>query len=82
VKAATDPLSHLIESAVLRAIESAGVGRLPRCMTREQAAEYLGIEPEAVDRLHHCGKIRRVRISERVFRYDREELDRFVRDNQ
>lgn len=82
MSAKLDPLSQLVEAAVIRALDSAGARTLPRCMSREQAAEHLAVEPEAIDRLFHQGKLKRVRVSERIFRYDRAELERFVEENQ
>jgi excisionase family DNA binding protein len=77
-----DPLSALIRSAVKDALDSAGVAKLPRLMDREQAAEYLSVEPRTVDRLFHLGKIPRVTVTERVFRYDRKALDTYIEENQ
>ena len=77
-----DPLTLLVKAAVASALDESGVKRLPRLMTQEQAAEYLGIEPAAVGRLRHFGKLKCVRISERVFRFDVADLDAYVEENK
>jgi excisionase family DNA binding protein len=77
-----DPLTILVKAAVLSALEESGVTRLPRLMTQDQAAEYLGIEPAGVGRLRHFGKLKSVKISERVFRFDVADLDAYVEANK
>jgi excisionase family DNA binding protein len=71
-----------VRTAVMSALEESGVKRLPRLMTQDQAAEYLGIEPAAVGRLRHYGKLKSVKISERVFRFDVADLDTYVEANK
>jgi len=53
-----------------------------RALGREDAAEYLGIEPKQLDYLMRCRKIRFVKLGDqrgRVFRV--EDLDMFLEDN-
>jgi excisionase family DNA binding protein len=53
-----------------------------RCLTREQAAHYLGIEPPQLDYLVRTRKVRFVKLGEqrgRVFRL--EDLDEFLEEN-
>jgi excisionase family DNA binding protein len=77
-----DPLTSLVKAAVISALEESGAKRLPRLMTQDQAGEYLGVEPAAVGRLRHYGKLKSVRISERVFRFDVADLDAYVEANK
>jgi len=46
----------------------------PRCLSRQQAAEYLGISPELLDREVAAGNIKRLKIGRRVV-FDRTALD-------
>jgi hypothetical protein len=42
---------------------------LPKLLTEEEAAAYLGINPRTLARLRLAGKVEYVRISERRYRY-------------
>ena len=49
--------------------KSAMTDNLPRLLTEDEAAAYLGINSRTLARLRLAGKIEYVRISERRFRY-------------
>jgi excisionase family DNA binding protein len=54
---------------------------LPRLMTVDQAAVYLGRTGEAVQHLVSAGKVPTVRADRRVF-LDRADLDKWIDDNK
>ena len=55
--------------------------RLPRLLTIDQAAVYLGRTREAIQHLASSGKVPTVRADRRVF-LDRLDLDKWIEDNK
>lgn len=51
-------------------------------LSREEAARYLGISPRTLHELCVGGKIKRVVVSPARFVFRREELDRYLVDNE
>ncbi|MGO8751619.1 MAG: helix-turn-helix domain-containing protein [Thermoguttaceae bacterium] len=63
-------------------LEPAAAESPPRCLTREEAANYLGIEPPQLDYLVRARKIRFVKLGDqrgRVFRL--KDIDEFLEQN-
>jgi excisionase family DNA binding protein len=59
----------------------------PRLLTRQQAAEYLSLSLDMIDRLTQQGELRRVQLTlgDRIVRkvlYDRADLDQLVELNR
>lgn len=77
---ATDPLSKLVRDAVISALREQATESpvSKRLMTRDEAADFLAVEPSSVDRLYHLGKIKRVPLSEKLFRYDVRDLEAYI----
>lgn len=82
MSAALDPLSKLVRDAVITALEESGKPLRNRLMDTEKAAEYLGVETDAVKRMHAAGKIRSVKIFERKLMFDVKDLDRVIEENK
>jgi excisionase family DNA binding protein len=51
--------------------------RWPALMSRDQAAEYLGISPSTLSREKAAGRIRS-KVIRGMYMYSREDLDRFI----
>lgn len=47
-------------------------------LTRQEAADYLGISTDTLDRLRSAGRIVGARISARLVRFRRDELDAYL----
>jgi len=54
---------------------------LPRLLTVEQTAVYLGRTTDAVQHLAASGKLPTVRADRRIF-FDRQDLDEWIKDNK
>lgn len=52
--------------------------RWPGLLTKEQACEYLGIGETKLTSLRASEQIKSVRIGERIIRYRKTDLDRFI----
>jgi excisionase family DNA binding protein len=52
--------------------------RWPALLTREEAAEYLGIGITALNSLRASGELKSVRIREATIRYRKSDLDKLV----
>ncbi|MGA2713304.1 MAG: helix-turn-helix domain-containing protein [Bryobacteraceae bacterium] len=79
---ALDPLSKLVHDAVIAALEESGKPLRNRLLDTEKAAEYLGVEPDAVKRMHAARKIRSVKIFDRKLMFDVKDLDRVIEENK
>lgn len=51
-------------------------------MARDDAAEYLGVSVRTLHELVTAGRIKRVQVSEGRYVFRREELDRYLLDNE
>lgn len=54
---------------------------VPRLLTLEQAATYLGLTKEALKSKVHLGRIPTVDLDKKL-RFDREDLDRIIEQNK
>ena len=72
-----DHILEVLAAKVTNRIQSQSHQILPRLLTLNQAAEYLGRTHEAMQHLASSGKIPTVRTDRRVF-VDRMDLDRWI----
>ena len=77
-----DPLSMLVKHAVMSAIEECGRPLRNRLLTLDKAAEYLGVSPDTLQRLHSAGKIQSVKIMDRRLLFDVNDLDSVIENNK
>ncbi len=71
--------SVLTEVRALR--DELRVSRRPT-MARDEAADYLGVSPRTLHELVVTGRIKRVRLSESRYVFRREEMDRYLVENE
>lgn len=69
-----------IAEAVVARLTDCGV-LIPRLLTLDQAATYLGLTKEALKAKVHIGKVPTVEIDKKL-RFDRHDLDRIITDNK
>jgi excisionase family DNA binding protein len=69
-----------IADAVVARLTDSGV-LIPRLLTLDQAATYLGLTKEALKAKVHIGKVPTVEIDKKL-RFDRHDLDRIIDDNK
>ena len=72
--------SDTIADAVVARLVDSGV-LIPRLLTLDQAATYLGMTREALKAKVHLGKVPTVEIDKKL-RFDRRDLDRIIDDNK
>jgi hypothetical protein len=69
-----------IADAVVARLTDSGV-LIPRLLTLDQAATYLGLTKEALKAKVHIGMVPTVEIDKKL-RFDRHDLDRIIDDNK
>ncbi len=69
-----------IAEAVVARLTDCGV-LIPRLLTLDQAATYLGLTKEALKAKVHMGKVPTVEIDKKL-RFDRHNLDRIITDHK
>lgn len=50
----------------------------PSLLTRDQAASYLDISTDTLDRLRQAGKLKAAQLSSRIVRYRRVDLEEYI----
>lgn len=78
----TEALTNEVRSAVLQALEESGRPLSNRLMDTARAAEYMGVEPDAIKRMHAAGKLPKVALFERKLMFDVKDLDRLIEDSK
>jgi hypothetical protein len=68
-----------IADAVVARLTDSGV-LIPRLLTLDQAATYLGLMKEALKAKVHIGKV--PTVVDKKLRFDRHDLDRIIDDNK
>ena len=72
--------TQTIAEAVVARLTDFGV-LIPRLLTLDQAATYLGLTKEALKAKVHIGKVPTVEIDKKL-RFDRQDLDRIITDHK
>ena len=72
-------IQRMVRVAISEEVQS--TPRLPRpLLSAEQAGELLGVDKQSVYRLAREGSLRPIHISQTRFRFQVEEIERFIRD--
>lgn len=58
-----------------------GDQQCPRLLTRQEAAQRLGVSPATFDRLRQAGEIHTVHVGVRRVGFTEEELQKFIREH-